>query len=91
MLITLNRKEKNMTVEKLEIKIKKLEEELYIANNKLFKITPTKPLIDDECKYDGNKKELTHKYTYFCGYCGESIRKNANRHKCGQIQNWSFN
>lgn len=84
------RKEVFMLVEQLENKVKKLESELSIAKDKLHKATSQNPLVYDECKYDNNKKALVHKYTYFCSYCGESIRKNSKKHKCGQIHDWNL-
>lgn len=79
-----------MTKERLECKVKKLEDELNTTKDKLEKMTPLKPIIDDERKYDSNKHELIHKFTYFCGYCGEQVRVNSKKHKCGQIQDWNF-
>ena len=64
-----------MTIEMLEAKVKRLEKELDIAKEKLYKKSPKKPLVHDETQYDSNIKGLVHKYTYFCSYCGESIRK----------------
>lgn len=77
-----------MTLEILEQKVKKLESDLEIAKEKLYKATPQKPLIHDELLYDNKKKELVHEYLYFCSYCGDQIRLNSKKHKCGQHHNW---
>jgi len=78
-----------MDVEKLKQKIKALTSKLEKEEIKLSKATPTKPLISDESDYNSKKKELIHKYTYFCSYCGEPIRKNSKKHMCGQVHDWS--
>lgn len=62
---------------------------LQAMEDKLYKMTPHKPSVHTETKYDCRENFLLHKYTYFCSYCGEQIRKNSKRHKCGQIHDWT--
>ena len=78
-----------MDVEKLKEKIEVLSNKLQQEEVKLWKVTPTKPMVSDDTEYDSKKQELIHKYFYFCSYCGEPIRKNSKRHKCGQIHDWT--
>lgn len=78
-----------MDIEKLKQKIENLTYKLEEKERKLSKAIPTKPMIEYESKFNNKKKELVHKYTYFCSYCGEQIRKNTNKHKCGQLHDWS--
>jgi hypothetical protein len=79
-----------LTREYLENKVKNLNNQLNIAQDKLYKITPQKPLVSDECTWCCDKKELVHRYTYSCSYCGEQVRLNSKKHKCGQIQDWNL-
>jgi F0F1-type ATP synthase delta subunit len=79
-----------MDICKLAMKIDKLENELHNLKCLLSKKTPMTPIINDEAIYSLSKKELIHKVSYECGYCGESIRKNLKKHKCGQIHDWNL-
>ena len=79
-------------IERLTNKIKKLENELQISQERLRKMKPCEPLTHDNTKYDNKKKELLHLFEYFCPYCGEKIYKPKSKktikHKCGQMILW---
>jgi ferredoxin len=65
-----------MTTERLENKVKVLRDKLQILEDKLYKVTPHKPI------------RMSCRRGYYCGYCGEPVKKGTHKHKCGQIQDW---
>jgi len=75
-------------IDKIKQKIEILEIKLEKEETKLSKLTPTEPLTNHESNYNSKKKALIYKCFYSCSYCGEPIRKNSKKHKCGQIHDW---
>ena len=77
-------------VEKLKYRVEETMKKLDYMEDRLCRLTPTKPSVEDNLRYDNSKKELVHNYSFYCKYCGERIRAHSKKHKCGQVHDWSF-
>ena len=77
-------------IEKLSSKIDKLNKQILELEDQLYKETPHKPMIDEDATYNTKSRKLTRIHMYYCSYCGERVKKNVKRHRCGQFQDWTF-
>ena len=75
--------------EKIKEKISKLENKLEKEKERLNKITPIKPLVDEDKIWNNKTRTLDYSYKYHCSYCGEQIRRGIKKHKCGYLIDWT--
>ena len=74
----------------MQKKINELQIQLDAYKEKLLKLNSIKPIINRRYYWNSEKRCLESKFLFYCGYCGEPVRRGTKRHKCGQVIDWNI-